>query len=143
MDNDENEIEIINLVPSVTRDIAWDMLPHDLVPDTIKSLGLVLGDQDVLEMEHDESHVRGEQLNTYMPLVQTLAHLASGVYGEAYTQPCDKHEIDEDVKRRFNEQNYEIITLGSFAIISQLVKMGILTVSTDVHVVTIGDDDGE
>lgn len=121
--------EIIDLRPLVTRQMVWDMSPHDnTVLDVLRELELVPGTQEGLDIEHRESD---ERLNAVLPLadlVRIYAAIASEVFGALEFHPVDSEDEEqaEMIKGLFLQQNYEVVFAGAMAVISQLIRIGIL-----------------
>jgi hypothetical protein len=113
----------------VKRKIAWDIIPHDEVPATLDALGMVVGDQDVLDLEHQESHARQSPLLPMSLFVQAFTALATDVYSTAYLRPVEDEDLGaaaEEIKQRFLDQNFEIARAVVFAVLGQLVENGFL-----------------
>lgn len=125
--DDLPELKDIDLTPLITRRIAWDMLPHDHVIDTLQEMGLVLGDQQILDMEHKESHKRQEKMADLLPIVRKFSKIAASVFTEAFMHPVEDSDLPEGVRDQFNNQNSELINAGVFAVIGQLLDAGVLT----------------
>jgi hypothetical protein len=116
----------VDMTPVVRRKIAWDMLPHDEVIPTFEALGIVIGSHDVLTLEHQESEARQQSMMPLLPLGQVLAGIATEVFGAAYLRPVPDGEITDDMKARFNEQNFQVIRSAVFAVIGQFLESGML-----------------
>lgn len=120
-----------DLRPLITRQMCWDMVAHDEVLTTLQELGMVLGSDEGMAMEHQDSHVRTAPIAPYAHVIRGCAEIAAKVYSAMYFHPVDPEDLDgeiEDVKQRFDDQNEEIVTAAVTAVLAQLLDGGVIAV---------------
>lgn len=126
------EPEPLDPRPLILKKMIWDVFPHDAdISDAQKRLGLSVDSADGLEIEHRASDTR---LLRVEPLTQVAAIL-SGYIAEVmgvYLVTTLEQETGEPVEtpegflEAFAAQNHEVLYLGSTALISHLMDVGVL-----------------
>lgn len=119
--------------PLILKRMTWDIFPHD--PDLIRAaqaqLGLVPDTPDGLDVEHDASDTRLNNLNPLSDVLRTLSASAARVAGRyLITSACQQAGTGIDLPDGFHEsfaaQNEELIYDASYAIIAHLMDTGVL-----------------
>ncbi len=118
----------IDVVPSVRRKLAWDMIPHDEVASFLPHLGLLPSSKEGSETEHLNSHVREHNAELVRELVQVYSALTADILGTVLLPDSAECPVTEDQRKQFTQQNFTIINTAAFAMISQFLDDGLFVI---------------
>lgn len=116
-----NPEEPINMTLSIKRQMVWDSVPCPRVPEMLPAMGLVLGSQEVIDMEHRASHRRLQRLAPIYPYVLMTSALAGEVIGRAILEDQGMEPSDEDLERYV-----AVVQAGVMAVLSNLADMDLV-----------------
>lgn len=117
--------EEIDLKPSITRKMIWDIFPCPAQPDVIERMGLVPSSEGGAALEHAASHRR---LNRLLPIVDSL-ELLSAVAGELVGRTILEHQgidIGTDLENPYLDHYIRASVGTTVAVVANLVDYGIL-----------------
>lgn len=117
--------EEIDLKPSITRKMIWDIFPCPIQTEVIERMGLVPSSEGGAALEHAASHRR---LNRLVPIVDSL-ELLSAVAGELVGRTILEHQgtdIGTDLENQYLDQFIRASVGTTVAVVANLVDYGIL-----------------
>lgn len=116
--------------PLMLRNLAWDMLPCDIVEEYLTSKGLPAS-KEVAEMEHEASHARLNQVGPIYPVMTLIAHLVGetqvGAIAMQHPELLDKDGVEEATMVYATQ-----IAASSLAMLSMLIELDLVTVNKQV-----------
>jgi hypothetical protein len=133
MDFDDNGPELeealsepVDFKPLLTRRFTWDTLPCSQVAELLPKLGLVVGSEEGIDIEHRESHARMAKVFPLEKLFQAYSEILGVVLTTALTHNAGVELPSED-SVGFAAQNAEVVLCSARAIVAQLMCQGVLT----------------
>lgn len=121
---EEGVLEVIS-PEMLAKRLLWDVAPCNMVEQVRDLLGYSPASSDVEDMEHSESHLRLAAASVAYPIVAEMAkHAAQGIVGSMIVGSGD--DIPDAVREDTIEKIEPVILMSSFAIIAELLDVGIL-----------------
>jgi hypothetical protein len=119
--------------PMVKRQLAWDMLPHEIVPQTLAHLGMTPPGPDSQELEHADAHERMIPLlhiqRHIVPAIAIATEVISGVMLEHH-EDCNDPSLSDSLS---DEWVGEIVRASVVGVLSYLLNERVLLVNDGTH----------
>jgi|SRR5690606_757227 len=72
-------LDMIDARPLYKCRFAWDIGPHNKMPELLSALGLVPPSPEAIEAEHADSHIRLKMIEPWEPVIDWLSQIAAEV----------------------------------------------------------------
>lgn len=120
-----NGFAVYDARPMVKRQLAWDMLPHEIVPDILARLGMVPPGPDGQALEHGDAHER------MVPLRQIQCHIvpAIAIATEVISGAMLENPGVNEGPPLSDEGIGEIVRASVVGVLSQLIHERVLLVN--------------
>lgn len=110
--------------------ILWDVVPCNLVEQVAQYMGLPATSEDVMERDHEESHLRMMDVVPLDPFFQTLAFHATNAVVAATTYSNAQEGMvplaTAEERADITERTLPLIYQSVVAVVSELVSIGVL-----------------
>lgn len=127
---DDEEPVAININTVVQRQMAWDMFPCGQVEDILKEQGFVPPTQENVELEHQDSHERLEQIEILKPFIYALGGFAGKLLFLARVGQAELSITDEE--KEMGVMLYQDTARAAVAAtITEMINFGILEVNAE------------
>lgn len=133
----EDSGEQLNTTPFILRRFVWDVMPCSEVTGLLPALGLTVGSQEGLRMEHVDSHRRIARTEPLSAALARFAEILGVLVSVAMTEKAGVDLGEDSVK--FAEQNQEVIEHACRAIIAQFIDTGVLAYGPNISVLMGGE----